>query len=71
AGGGSAWTALLRSRSPAAGTESAMNVVTDRGYGTVSSSLLALPSTRRADLLPVWLFAAGRPDLMTYEPVSL
>ena len=71
AGGWSAWTALLRNRSPVAGAESAMNVVTDRGYGTVSSSLLALPSTRRADLLPVWLFAAGRPDLMTYEPVSL
>jgi uncharacterized protein with NRDE domain len=73
AGGWSAWTALLSSRSTAAGAgpESAMTVVTDRGYGTVSSSLLALPATRRVDLQPVWLFAAGRPDLMTYESVSL
>jgi hypothetical protein len=71
--GWSEWTALLASRSfnPDYGVESAMTVVTDHGYGTVSSSLLALPATRRADLQPVWLFAAGRPDLMTYKPVSL
>lgn len=68
-----AWITLLSSRSTAAGAgpESALNVVTDRGFGTVSSSLLALPATRRMDLQPVWLFAVGRPDLMTYEPVSL
>ena len=73
AGGWSAWTALLSSRSTAAGAgpESAMNVVTDRGFGTVSSSLLALPATHRVDLQPVWLFAAGHPDLMAYESVSL
>ena len=48
-----------------------MNVVTDRGYSTVSSSLLALPATHRVDLQPVWLFAAGRPDLAAYESVPL
>ena len=31
----------------------------------------ALPSTRRMDLQPVWLFAAGRPDLAAYESVPL
>ncbi len=71
--GWSEWTALLASRSfnPMDGVESAMTVVTNHGYGTVSSSLVALPATRRVDLQPVWLFAAGRPDLMTYESVSL
>ena len=71
--GWSEWTALLASRSfnPMDGVESAMTVVTNHGYGTVSSSLVALPVLRRTDLQPVWLFAAGRPDLMTYESVSL
>jgi len=71
--GWSEWTALLASRSfnPTDGVESAMTVVTNHGFGTVSSSLIALPATRRVALQPVWLFAAGRPDLMTYESVSL
>ena len=71
--GWSEWTALLASRSfnPTDGVESAMTVVTNHGYGTVSSSLVALPALRRTDRQPVWLFAAGRPDLMTYESVSL
>ena len=48
-----------------------MCVVTDRGYGTVSSSLIALPSAERFGEKPVWLFAAGRPGEATFEPVPL
>jgi uncharacterized protein with NRDE domain len=41
----------------------------DDGYGTVSSSLLALP----ADPLvpPVWLHAEGAPDRAAFQPVDL
>ena len=69
----SEWATLLASRSfnPMDGVESAMTVVTNHGYGTVSSSLVALPALHRTDLQPVWLFAAGRPDLMAYESISL
>ena len=66
------WIDLLASRSFSStdGMDSAMTVVTDEGYGTVSSSLLAVPSERRAGIQPVWLFAAGRPDRTVYLPVT-
>lgn len=54
---------------------SAMTVVTNQGFGTVSSSLIALPTAPEsldAPLrVPVWLFAAGRPDQTEFTPVSL
>ena len=69
----SAWETLLANREfdANAGPLSAMTVVTDKGFGTVSSSLLALPSPRRPQLRPVWRFAAGRPDQTPYAPVDL
>lgn len=68
-----AWQTLLASRDgdPAAGPQGAMTVVTEGGFGTVSSSLIALPHRRRNPQKPVWLFAPGRPDEAPFTPVSL
>ena len=69
-----AWRELLRRRDPVAPT-SGMTIVTEEGFETVSSSLIALPASQhylageRAS--PIWLFAAGRPDETEYLPVSL
>jgi len=70
----SAWIALLATRDNGADDDSrerAMNVVTDSGFGTVSSSLIALPAAASEPPDPVWLFAAGRPDEKPYEPVQV
>jgi uncharacterized protein with NRDE domain len=70
------WVALLSSRSAdaAAGPRGALNVVTEGPYGTVSSSLIALPEFAPADIgapprKPIWLFAAGRPGEAPFRPV--
>lgn len=65
------WAALLSARGGRDDEtrESAMNVVTDFGFGTCSSSLLALPAGEASE--PRWLFAAGRPDEQPYRPVSI
>jgi len=59
-----AWRAILSDRSGPAGAQ--MNVVPRGGFGTVCSSLLAIPAAGK----PVWLFAAGAPDQATFEPVT-
>jgi len=70
------WRKVLGSRhsEPEAGPSSAMCIVTDYGYGTASSSLIALASPEAAiqqGVENIWLFAKGRPDVETYEPVTL
>ncbi len=67
------WEDLLASRlhDPDAGPKGAMCVVTDIGFGTVSSSLLALPAAGRAGARPIWRFAAGRPGEVPYLPIGL
>ena len=72
AGDWSAWRALLASRDcdPAVGPSGSMCIVTDWGFGTVSSSLLALPSPESENRLGIYLFAPGRPDETPYEPVD-
>lgn len=72
-GGWADWADVLSDRSHEvnAGPEGAMNVISAHGYGTVSSSLLALPARHRSDLKPVWLFAPGHPDRMSYREVPL
>ena len=69
----SAWQTLLSSKAfeAEAGPSGAMNI--DRGddFGTVSSSLIALPSP---DLHPAklrWLYADGPPDKANYETVQI
>ncbi|TVR84432.1 MAG: hypothetical protein EA405_01755 [Rhodospirillales bacterium] len=68
----SGWTALMadQSHDPAVGPGGAMTVVTETGFGTVSSTLLALPGVGRWGVKPVWRFAAGRPSEAPYRPVS-
>jgi hypothetical protein len=65
------WTGILASRlyDAEAGPGGAMNVHTDTGFGTVSSSLLALPAAGRAGVRPIWLFAAGSPGEVPFDPV--
>ena len=60
-----AWRAILADRSGPPGAQ--MNVVPRAGFGTVCSSLLAIPA--QGD--PVWEFAAGAPDEVPFQRVSL
>lgn len=68
-----AWRALLADtgHDAEAGPNGAMNVHMAGGFGTVSSSLLALPAMGRIGVRPVWLYAPGRPDRTDFQPVSL
>jgi len=73
AGDWSDWERLVASRDQGetGGAPSAMNIVTDFGFGTVSSALMALPAHEADDARPIWRFAAGRPDEVPFEPVAL
>ncbi|MBK8173887.1 MAG: NRDE family protein [Rhodospirillales bacterium] len=78
-----AWTALLacRDTDADAGPGGAMTVITDTGFGTVCSSLMALPRRSESDGArdgqrtegrhAVWLFAAGPPAHDAFVPVPL
>ena len=59
-----AWQTILADRRGGAGEQ--MNVVPRAGFGTVCSSLLAIPQAGS----PVWRFAAGPPDVAPFEPVA-
>lgn len=59
------WRAILADRSGPAGEQ--INVEPRGGFGTVCSSLLAIPAVG----IPVWLFAAGPPDEALFEAVGL
>ena len=52
-----------------------MTFSTEEGFGTVSSSLIALPAPGRTKdgglVRPVWLFAPGPPDKTAYGAVDL
>ncbi|MEQ8700324.1 MAG: NRDE family protein [Bauldia litoralis] len=67
-----AWQALLANRepSPDQNPTATMSITTDFGFGTTSSSLIALPRGSDGTRKPVWLFASGRPDLTDYAPVE-
>jgi hypothetical protein len=67
-----AWEALMGGRAidPEAGPRSAMTVITEGGYGTISSSLIALPGLDPEDRRPLWRFAAGRPGEVPYRAVA-
>ncbi|WP_119168798.1 NRDE family protein [Algihabitans albus] len=69
----SAWEALLASRDhgPSVGPEGAMNVALPNGFGTVSSSLLALAKPEAERPRALWRFAAGSPDGAAFETVDL
>jgi hypothetical protein len=73
AGVWSEWKALLAcgEHDPGAGPGGAICVATDTGFGTVSSSLIALPSGGLLDVKPVWLFSPGAPAENGYDPVCM
>lgn len=67
------WQALLASRSypDQDGPQAAMNLDLPNGFGTVCSQLLAIPRYPGFGHIPVFLFAAGPPDRVPFEPVGL
>ncbi len=64
------WSSLLadRSRHLPDDPGSALTIATDHGYGTVSSSLIALPES--VERGTAWLFSAGAPDRAPWHPVG-
>jgi hypothetical protein len=60
-----AWRAILSDRSGPAGSE--INIPSQAGFGTVCSSLLALPQNSP----PIWFFAPGAPDEHPFRPVQV
>lgn len=70
--GWASWTSLLSSRrfDPAAGPGGAMTVV-NGDFGTLSSSLIAIPSDQQSGEGPIWHFAAGPPDRAEYQRLIL
>jgi len=69
----SAWITLLCAKhtDEQAGTKGAMNIARGDGFGTVSSSLMAIPSLALAPQKPRWVFAAGAPDKAPFAPVLI
>jgi uncharacterized protein with NRDE domain len=69
----SEWISILgcTEHDPNAGPGGAMCVVTDHGFGTVSSSLIALPKETLTKVSPVWLFSSGPPGQTDYTEVNL
>lgn len=68
-----AWEKLLGSRiwDGDAGPRGAMCVVTPTGFGTSSSTLMALPSAEHPEIKPVFRFCPGRPDETPWLDVDL
>lgn len=62
--GWGAWPDLLGDRT--GGATQQLDIDPRAGFGTVCSSLLALP----AEGPPIWLFAAGRPHATAFVPVA-
>ncbi len=67
-----AWSELIASREANDGMSGrgAMTVGSQTGFGTVCSSLVALPGPDRFGEKPKWLFADGPPDTTTFKPIS-
>jgi hypothetical protein len=72
-GSWAAWEALLAGRDYEDGTGpgEAMTVITSRGFGTLSSSLIALAEPGADPPGTLWRFAAGRPGEAAFETVPL
>jgi hypothetical protein len=66
------WQRLLAERdySAEAGPHAAMNLDLPTGFGTVSSSLIALPAYPGFGTEPIWLHADGPPDRAPFLPVT-
>ena len=69
----SGWISLLSSQiyDSEVGTEGAMFIKTDTGFGTVCSSLIALPSNKNQGVKAKFMFASERPNLNKFVTVDL
>jgi uncharacterized protein with NRDE domain len=67
----SAWETLLAETetSPHDGPAGAMRFVTERGFATVSSALIALPGIARQGVKPVFRFRAWQPEATPWRDV--
>ena len=67
------WQEIMARRdfAPGAGPADAMTIVTGRGFGTLSSSLIGLAAPEVEHPRIRWLFAPGRPDRTEYAPVEI
>ncbi|MBL8628190.1 MAG: NRDE family protein [Rhodospirillaceae bacterium] len=66
------WAGLMGATDTTGTEHHAMTFKMASGFGTSSSSLVALPSmeaVHNRQIKPIWLFAAGRPDSTAYQPV--
>jgi uncharacterized protein with NRDE domain len=68
-----AWQALMATKSVEADAEdrSGMNITRMGAFGTVSSTLIALPRKNRFGTKSKWLFCSGQPDQEPYSPIVL
>lgn len=66
------WRQLLGERAGEAdaGPGGAMTVATLTGFGTVCSTLIALPGAAGAERTTCWLFAPGPPDRVPFTPIA-
>ena len=67
------WEALLADTetTPHDGPTGAMRFLTERGFATVSSALLALPAVGRRGVNPVFRFRAWQPEASPWESIAL
>ena len=67
------WRGLLASRvhDASEGADGAMTIVTERGFGTVCASLIALPSIDTPEVRPIFKFAPGRPGETAFEDIEM
>jgi len=68
-----AWQALMATKSNEKDAEegSGMNITQMGKFGTVSSTLIALPRKNRFGIKSKWLFCSGQPDQVPYLPIEL
>jgi uncharacterized protein with NRDE domain len=66
------WRLLLAARAKPDSPDGhdAMNMDLPMGFGTVSSSLIALPDSSEC-ARPIWLYADGAPDQAAFNPVNI
>ena len=69
----SGWTSLMSSQvfDSEGGSDGAMFIKSDSGFGTVCSSLIALPSQENQRVRPKFLFSSGRPNLNKFFAIDL
>ena len=67
-----AWQDILGDKTvpPGMPSEAALRFLTGRGYGTVSSALLALPAIATSERRPIFRFAAWQPEATPWRMVG-